>query len=153
MKTDQVKSLIRHIVKETLENINEDYHHLHKDYRLYEAKNHIVAIFEDNSRLTFEVHYHGNHGEDRDKWRKKAFTTWKSCANEIHKESEGLNEVGNPMTKPWKECFQEALKHPKLQEYIRQAHHQKVFDDKGYPAGVQGKASPCMDPVNFTRMG
>lgn len=135
------------------EAINEDYHHLHKEYRLYEGNRHIIAVFEDNTRLKFEVHFRDKHGMDREKWRRKAFTTWKSCANEIHKESEGLNEVGNPMTKPWKECFREALKHPKMTDYVRKHHHQKIFPDKGYPASVQGRPSPCMDPVNFTRMG
>ena len=132
--------------------VTEGFHHLHKDYRLYEGDNHIVAIFEDNSRLVFEVHYHDKHGEDRDKWRRQAFTKWKSVANELHRDVQ-LTEVGNPVEKTWKECFQEALKHPKLKDYIRKPHHQKVFDDKGYPAEVQGKPAPCMDAVNFTPRG
>ena len=112
--------------------MNEDksFHHLHKDYRLYEGDNHIVAIFEDNSRLVFEVHYHDKHGEDRDKWRRQAFSKWKSVANELHRDVQ-LTEVGNPLEKTWKECFQEALKHPKLKDYIRKPHHQKVFDEDG----------------------
>jgi hypothetical protein len=114
------------------ENLTEDFHYSHKDYRLYEGSNHIVAIFEDNTRLMFEVHYHNNHREDREKHRKKAFTTWKSLANEIHGDVQ-LNEVGNPIQKSWKQCFKEALKHSKLQEYIRKPEHQRVFD-----------------PVNFT---
>jgi hypothetical protein len=108
--------------------VNEDksFHHLHKDYRLYEGDNHIVAIFEDNSRLVFEVHYHDKHGEDRDKWRRQAFTKWKSAANEIYRDVQ-LTEVGNPIQKTWKEAFQEALKHPKLKDYIRKPHHQPVY--------------------------
>lgn len=117
--------------------LNESLHHTHKEYRLFEANNHIVAIFEDNSRLVFEVHYHDKHKEDRPKWRHRAFSKWKSCANEIYRESQGLNEVGNPMTKSWKQCFEEALKHPKLQEFIRDPEkHKRVY--------------PIADPVNFT---
>ena len=106
--------------------VTEGFHHLHKDYRLYEGHNHIVAIFEDNSRLVFEVHYHDKHGEDRDKWRRQAFTKWKSAANEIYRDVQ-LTEVGNPIQKTWKEAFQEALKHPKLKDYIRKPHHQPVY--------------------------
>lgn len=120
-------------------------HHLHSAYRLYEGASHITAIFEDNTRLAFEVHYRNKHGEDRAKWKKKAFTTWKSVANEIHGDVQ-LNEVGNPKQKSWKQAFSEALKHPKLQEYIRQSHHQKAFDGKG-------KTAPCIDSVNFTKSG
>lgn len=108
--------------------VTEGFHHLHKEYRLYEGDNHIVAVFEDNSRLVFEVHYHDKHGEeDRSKHRRQAFTRWKSAANEIHRDVQ-LTEAGNPIQKTWKECFQEALKHPKLKDYIRKPHHQKVFD-------------------------
>ena len=142
----KIGKIVRDILGES------SYHHLHKDYRLFEGDNHIVAIFEDNSRLVFEVHYHDKHGEDRDKWRRQAFTKWKSVANELHRDVQ-LTEVGNPVEKSWKECFQEALKHPKLKDYIRKPHHQKVFDDKGYPASVQGKPAPCMDAVNFTPRG
>lgn len=118
--------------------VNEDksFHHHHKDYRLFEGDDHIIAIFEDNSRLVFEVHYHDKHGEDREKWRRQAFSKWKSIANEIHRDVQ-LTEAGNPMEKSWKECFQEALKHPKLKDYIRKPHHQKVFDDKGYSASAK----------------
>ena len=131
------------------EGLNEDYHHLHKEFRLYEGNNKIVAIFEDNSRLSFGVHYREKHGMDREKWRRKAFTTWKSLANEIHSDVT-LSEVGNPIQKTWKESFQEALHHPKLQEFIDKYPTQNVFEDKGYPSSVQGKPQICMDPVNFT---
>jgi hypothetical protein len=83
----------------------------------------------------FEVHFRNNHGEDRDKWRRKAFTKWKSLANEIHRDVP-LNEVGNPIQKSWKQAFEEALKHPELQEFVRKNSHQRIFD-----------------PVNFTQMG
>jgi len=134
------------------ENVNEDYHHLHKEYRLYEGNKHIVAVFEDNSRLKFEVHYREKHGPDREKWRRKAFTTWKSIANEIHGDVT-LSDSYNPVQKSWKQSFKEALQDPKLQEFVRKNHHQRIFQDKGYPAKVQGKPQPCVDPVNFTRMG
>jgi hypothetical protein len=154
MKNNELKELIRLVVRESIamlkkERINEDLHHLHKEYRMYEGFNNIVAIFEDNSKLTFEVHYHNKHKEDRDKHRRRAFTTWKSLASKIHGDVQ-LNEVGNPMQKSWKQCFEEALKDPKMKEYIRTEKHQKVFDDAGYPAKVQGKLAPCVDPVNFT---
>ena len=102
-------------------------HHLHKEYRMYEGNNHIHALFEDGTRLVFEVHYHNTHGEDRDKWRRKAFSKWKSLASEIHNDVQ-LTEAGNPVQKSWKEAFQEALKHPELEGFIRKPHHQRVFD-------------------------
>ena len=109
--------------------VNEDYHHLHKDYRLFEANDNIVAMFEDNSRLRFEVHYHNKHGEDREKWRRRAFSKWKSLANEIHRDIQ-LTEVGNPIEKSWKQAFEEALERPELQEFIRKPEHQSVFNVK-----------------------
>ncbi len=126
------------------EELTEDYHHRHKEYRLYEGYNKIIAVFEDNSRLFFEVHFRDKRGEDKEKWRRKAFTTWKSLANEIHSDVQ-LTEVGNPVQKSWKASFEEALKHPKLNDFIREPHHQKVFDDKN--------TASCIDPVNFTSFG
>lgn len=129
------------------EAINEEksYHYNHKEYRLYEGNRHIVAIFEDNSRLAFEVHFKNARGDDKEKWRRKAFSTWKSIANEIHTDSTQLNEVGNQVQKSWKECFQEALKDPKLKEYIRKNSHQKIYQNKN--------VAPFIDPINFTSMG
>ena len=77
---------IGQVIKETISEMlmGNSYHHSHKDYRLYEGNRHIVAVFEDNSRLKFEVHFREKHGPDKEKWRRKAFTTWKSVANEIH---------------------------------------------------------------------
>ena len=131
-----IKKLIQHIINESFDILKEQrssllneeksFHHLHKEYRMYEGNNHIIAVFEDNSRLMFEVHFHNNHGEHRDKWRRKAFSTWKSVANELHRDVQ-LTEAGNPIQKTWKECFEEALKHPKLNEFIRMEHHQPVF--------------------------
>ncbi len=117
------------------EGIEEGFHHTHKEYRLYEGNRHIVVAFNDGSRMMFEVHFHGNHGEDRDKWRHKAFTKWKSLASKLHGNEE-LTEVGNPVEKSWKECFKEALKDPEMKEYVRPKNLQRVFD-----------------PVNFTQMG
>jgi hypothetical protein len=131
MKTNEVKKLIKHIVSEMIDAmdtslLNEDYHMHHKEYRLYEGFKDIIAVFEDNSKLQFEVHYRHTRGEDKEKWRRRAFTTWKSLANEIHGNVE-LDDACNPVQKTWKESFAEALKHPKLQEYIRNNGHQKVF--------------------------
>ena len=136
-----IRELIKKSVKEVL---TEEFHHLHRDYRMYEGEQHITALFEDNSRLTFEVHFRNTHGADREKWRKKAFTKWKSLASEIHNDVQ-LNEVGNPMEKTWKQSFQEALKRPELQEFVRKPHHQKVFK--------KNDIAPCIDPVNFTKCG
>lgn len=103
------------------------FHHLHKDYRMYEGDNHVYAIFEDGTRLVFEVHYHNTHGEDRDKWRRRAFSKWKTLANEIHKDVQ-LSEAGNPQEKSWKQAFAEALEHPELQEFIRNhSKHRPIF--------------------------
>ena len=112
------------------ENLNEDFHHHHKDYRMYEGNNKIVAMFEDNSRLTFEVHYRNKHGEDREKHRRKAFSKWKTLANRLHGDVK-LNEVGNPLTKSWKDCFLLALKDPEMKEFIRTTEHKKVFPNMG----------------------
>ncbi len=145
MKQSEFNKLIRHIVNEAVKMIvTEDYHHLHKDYRLYEGSNHITALFEDGSRLAFEVHYRNKHGEDKEKWRHRAFSKWKSLASKIHNDVQ-LSEAGNPMEKSWKECFEEALKHPDLQEFIRNNSHQKIFGEDN--------PSPIYDPVNFTKMG
>jgi hypothetical protein len=130
------------------EAINEDYHFHHKEYRMYEGNRHVVVAFDDNTRLKFEVHFRNSHGIDREKWRKKAMSTWKSCANELHRDVP-LSDACNPIQKGWKECFKEAMKHPKMKPYIREK-FAKLFDDKGYPASVQGKPQPVVDPVNFT---
>lgn len=154
---EKIEKLIKHIVEQTLnimqkDAVNEDYHHLHKEYRLFEGNDYIMALFEDGSRLQMDVHFRNKHGEDKEKWRHRAFTTWKSAASKLHNAKE-LTEAGNPIQKSWKECFEEALQDPKLQEFIRNKPHQRVFDDAGYPASVQGKPAPCVDPVNFTPRG
>ena len=111
--------------------VNEDksYHHLHKDYRLYEGDDSITAIFEDNSRLVFEIHFHENRGEDKIKHRAKAASKWKTLANEIHRDVQ-LTEAGNPIQHSWKESFALALKDNRMKEFIRTKEHQRVFDDQ-----------------------
>lgn len=125
------------------ESLNEEFHYLHKEWRLYEGNRHIVALFEDGSKLSFEVHFHNKHREDKDKWRHRAFTTWKSCANEIYRDTE-LTEAGNLEIKDWKSCFKEALKHPKMKDFIRTSKHQRVFKES--------ETAPIYDPINFTKM-
>ena len=57
--------------------VTEEFHHLHKDYRLYEGDDRITAIFEDNSKLVFEVHFHNNsHLDTRHcAWRSRAYNS------------------------------------------------------------------------------
>ena len=161
MNRQQLTGLIRAVIEEVIiqtsnkKRISEDFHHTAKEYRLYEGNSHITAMFNDGSKLKFEVHYHNKHADDKLKHRKQAASRWKSLANKIHSDIK-LNEVGNPIEKSWKQSFEEALTHPRLQEYIRQPHHKRVFerpDDAGYPKKVQGKVAPVMDPVNFTKTG
>ena len=117
------------------ENLNEDYHHSHSEYRLLEGDRLITAIFEDNSRLQFEIHFRDKKGRlEKEKFRKRAVSKWKSAASKIHSESKELNEVGNPQEKSWKSCFEEALQDPELKEFIRDNHHQQIYpqENSGY---------------------
>lgn len=99
--------------------ITEGIFHEHKEWIMYEGDNKIITVFKDNSRLAFEVKYPGGTwGKDRDKWKHKAASKWKSLAREIYS-SNGLSEVGNPIIKPWKVCYQEALNRPEMKEFIR----------------------------------
>lgn len=140
MTKNELKKLIKESIQEVLA---EDYHHYHKEYRLYEGNRNIVAIFEDNTRLAFEIHFKNNRGEDKYKWRERACSRWKSLANKIHSDVQ-LSEAGNPIQKTWKSCFEEALKHPDLQEFIRKRPHQMIYQDE---------TSSVIDPVNFTKTG
>ena len=108
--------------------VNEDksFHHLHKEYRLYTGDDSVTAIFEDNSRLVFEIHFHENHGEDKIKHREKAASKWKTLATKLHRDVQ-LTEAGNPIAKTWRECFQEALDEPEMKEFIRTEEHHSVF--------------------------
>jgi hypothetical protein len=100
--------------------INEGIFHEHDEWIVYEGHNKITTMFKDNSKLSFEIGYpRGTWGEGKDKWRKKAASKWKSVAREIHKSSTGLTEAGNPTSKPWKTCYEEALKSPDLKEFLR----------------------------------
>ena len=107
--------------------MNEDYHKHHKDYRMLEGNRMITVVFENNTRLQFEIHFRNNHGEDREKHSKKAASKWRSLASKIRNESKELNEVGNQVEKTWKECFEEALQHPELKEFIRDKPHQQIY--------------------------
>jgi hypothetical protein len=140
MTHNDLKTLIKESILEVL---SEDYHRYHKDYRLYEGNRHIVAIFEDNTRLAFEVHFRNNHGEDKELWRERACSRWKSLANKLHSDVQ-LSEGGNPIEKTWKECFEEALNSPELKEFIRKSPHNAVYRDEN---------APVIDSVNFTKMG
>lgn len=106
--------------------INEGIFHENKEWIMYEGDDKITTLFQDNTRLTFEVRYPGVWGPDREKWRHKAASKWKSIAREIYT-SQGLTEAGNPIVKPWKECYQEALSHPNMKEFIKK-HHAPIFD-------------------------
>lgn len=144
MKDKMTKFDLKNLIKESIkEVIIEDYHRYHKEYRLYEGNKHIIAIFEDNTRLSFEVHFRNNRGEDKYKWRERACSRWKSLANKIHGDVQ-LSEGGNPIQKSWKDCFKEALQHPELQEFIRKNPHHRIYPEEN---------SSIIDPINFTKMG
>jgi hypothetical protein len=169
MKTkNNLEELVRIIVRETIETLKnpdqgwifEGIFHEHKEWIIYEGDSKITTIFEDNSRLSFEIGYPAETwNEDKHKWKHKAASKWKTLAREIYN-STGLSEAGNPIIKPWRVCYQEALESPEMKEFIHKD-AQPVFeakgltpiDDKGYPKEVQGKPAPCMDSVNFTSMG
>jgi len=102
--------------------------HDNKEWFLYEGDNTITAVFEDNSRQTFKIHFHTNRlREDREKHRKKAAITWKKLAKEI-RNSAGLNQAGNPIVIPWQECFSRALKHPMMKEFIDDMRATPIFE-------------------------
>lgn len=143
MSNKYLNQLIKEALEEALEEIiTENYHYYNKDYRLYEGNNEIVAIFEDNSRLGFRVHYRNTHGSDRDKHRKKAMSKWKSLASKIHSNIE-YNEMGNKSQKSWKESFEEALQSPELKEFVR-TNERDIYDAEN------DKSSASLDSVNFT---
>lgn len=107
--------------------INEGIFHEHKEWIVYEGENKIVTVFEDNSRLSFEIGYpKETWGENRRKWRHKAASKWKSLAREMYNGA-GLNEVGNPVVIPWKKCYREALNNPEMKEFVRK-NAQPIFE-------------------------
>lgn len=105
--------------------------HENKDWFVYEGANTVTAVFEDNSRQTFKIHYRDNRNEDRDKHRTKAARTWKKLAMEIRK-SGGLTEAGNPVVIPWSECFQQALEKPEMMEFVDDLRASPIFEAFGY---------------------
>jgi hypothetical protein len=121
------------IIKEVL--MEHSYHYNHKDYRMLEGNDNITVAFNDGSRLKFEVHFHNNHKEDKEKWRKKAASKWKTLASKIHGDVR-LTDACNPVQKTWRQSFEEALEHPELQEYIRKNSHQKIFDPVNFSPRV-----------------
>jgi hypothetical protein len=110
--------------------IKEDYKN-NKGWFVHPGIKETVVVFEDQSRLSFPLYYKRTPKELHEKFRIKAANTWKRLANKIHEESENLTEVGNPVAKPWKKCFQEALNHPDMQEFME-------------------RKTNIFDPVNFT---
>ena len=64
----------------------------------------------------------------------KVSKAWASEAKRIRKE-EIVSEIGNHKIRPWKECFTQALKSPKVAPFIMEC-------------GVD--EASAMDPVNFT---
>jgi hypothetical protein len=99
--------------------LNEDAFHDHDEWTVYEGYNKITILFKDNTKLFLEVGYPAETwGEDKDKWKHKAASKWKTLARKIH-DSAGLSKGGNPINIPWKECYQEALQDPEMKQYIR----------------------------------
>ena len=145
---------IKELIKKTVTNvINEDYHHSHAEYRLLEGDRLITAIFNDNSRLQFEIHFRDKKGRlEKEKYRKRAVSKWKSLASKIHNESKELNEVGNSQEKNWKICFEEALQDPELKEFIRDNPHQRIFqpEETGYELKQE---VPMCNPEDYTPQG
>jgi hypothetical protein len=101
--------------------------HENKEWFIYEGDNTITAVFEDNSRQTFKVHFRDNRGEDKLKHRTKAARTWKKLAMEMRKTA-GLSKVGNPVVIPWQECFQKSLDHPEMREYVDDLRSTPIFE-------------------------
>lgn len=102
--------------------------HENKEWFLYEGENTITAVFGDNTRQTFKVHYRNNRiREDQAKHRAKAARTWKRLAMEIRK-SAGLSKSGNPVVVPWQECFERALKDPMMLEFVDDLRATPIFE-------------------------
>lgn len=101
--------------------------HENKEWFIYEGERSVIAVFEDNSKQSFNIHFRNNRGDDRHKWKTKAARTWKKLAMEIRKSS-GLSEVGNPVIIPWKECFEKALQDPSMKEFIDDGSSTPIFE-------------------------
>jgi hypothetical protein len=106
--------------------------HENKEWFVYEGAHTITAVFEDNSRQTFKVHYRKNRmHDDRDSHKQKAARTWKKLAMEVRK-SAGISKAGNPIVIPWQECFQQALGKPEMLEYIDDLRSSPIFECIGF---------------------
>lgn len=134
------------------ESVNENYFRKSRGWMMHEGHSHVTTVFEDNSKLQFEVDFHENRGLDKDRWRKKAANTWRRLAKEVHDDIK-ITEVGNRIQKSWAECFKEAMTMDEMKQFVKPEGKTHVFDDAGYPKEVQGKPMPCVDPVNFTPRG
>lgn len=113
--------------------MNETFHN-NKEWMLYEGEQNVTILFPDNTKLSLEVYSRGKRGEEKEQWRHRAASRWKSIANELHNDNQ-LSEVGNPIVRPWKECFKEALLDERMKEFIK-SNYGTIFD-----------------PVNFTPRG
>jgi dTMP kinase len=107
--------------------------HENKEWFIYEGSNTLTAVFEDNSRQTFKIHFHDQRiREDKEKIRKRAANTWKRLATQIRKQA-GLSKTGNPIIIPWSECFQQALQETEMMEYIDDLRATPIFESYGFP--------------------
>ena len=142
---------IHTLIKKTVATvINESYHVHHADYRLLEGDRLITAIFEDNSRLQFEIHFRDKKGRlEKEKFRKRAVSKWRSLASKIYKENDTLDEVGNQHTITWKEAFSQALQSPELQEFIRDNPHQQVYPEDENSNYASKQIYPYINPEDY----
>lgn len=65
----------------------------------------------------------------------KVARSWMSAAKKLYNNPD-INEAGNPVPLTWKHCFREALKNPKVMEFLAESGEQEI--------------APVVDPVNFT---
>jgi hypothetical protein len=118
--------------------------HENKEWFIYEGDHTLTAVFEDNSRQTFKLHFRQNRlREDKEKHRKKAASVWKRMATQIRK-SAGIGSSGNPVIIPWQECFQKASESPEMLEYIDDLRSSPIFESwmpiKNYWLAPDGRA-------------
>lgn len=124
-----MENLIRTVVRETLNILNdkipatgwisEGILHEHDEWIVYEGDEKIITVFKDGSRLSLDIRYPPETwGDDKDKWKHKAASKWKSLARDIYT-SAGLSKAGNPNVIPWKICFTRALEDPSMLEFTR----------------------------------
>lgn len=130
--------------------LNENFH-THRDWIIHEGQKRIKVVFENGESLSFELDYRGNFGEKKEVWRKKAASTWKKLATEIHKNIE-ITEVGNTIETPWYECFLRSLQSKEMSPFKLTKDTNKITFETGKITGYQNapKVVAGMDPVNFT---